>query len=32
MKKYYPDVTLRIIDKNWFKENGPKLKMILKGW
>jgi hypothetical protein len=32
MKKYYPDVILRIIDKNWFKENGPKLKMILKGW
>jgi hypothetical protein len=32
MKKYYPDVILRIIDKNWFKENSPKLKMILKGW
>jgi hypothetical protein len=32
MKKYHPHVTLRIIDKNWFKENGPKLKMILKGW
>jgi hypothetical protein len=32
MKKYYPEVILRIIDKNWFKENGPKLKMILKGW
>lgn len=32
MKKYYPEIVLRVIDKTWFKENGPKLKMILKGW
>lgn len=32
MKKYYPEIILRVIDKTWFKENGPKLKMILKGW
>jgi hypothetical protein len=32
MAKYHPDVVLRIIDGKWFKENGRKLKNVLKGW
>ena len=32
MAKYHPDIKLRVIGKEWFKENSPKLKMILKGW
>ena len=32
MAKYHPDVKLRVIDGAWFKENGPKLKKLIKGW
>ena len=32
MAKYHPDVKLRVIGKDWFKENGSKLKNIISGW
>jgi hypothetical protein len=32
MAKYHPDVKLRVIGKEWFKENGGKLKNIISGW
>ena len=32
MAKYHPDVKLRVIGKEWFKENGSKLKNIISGW
>jgi len=32
MAKYYPDVVLRIIGKDWFKSNSPILKKVIKGW
>ena len=32
MAKYYPHIKLKIIDKDWFKENSKKLKPIVKGW
>ena len=31
MAKYHPDVKLRVIGKEWFKENGSKLKNIISG-
>lgn len=31
-RKYYPNHTLRLIDKIWFKDNKDKLKMIIKDW
>jgi hypothetical protein len=32
MAKYYPDVILRVIKKDWFQTNGKILKNIIKGW
>ena len=32
MKKYHPEIVLNVIDGEWFKANGKKLKAILKGW
>lgn len=32
MAKYHPDVKLRVIGKEWFKQNGSKLKNIILGW
>jgi hypothetical protein len=32
MKKYHPNIILRVIDGKWFKENGAKLKAIIKEW
>lgn len=32
MKKYHPEIILNVIDGEWFKSNGKKLKSILKGW
>jgi hypothetical protein len=32
MAKYYPDVVLRVIGKDWFQTNGKMLRNILKGW
>jgi len=31
-RKYYPEETLFLIDKNWFASNSNKLKMIIKEW
>lgn len=31
-RKYYPEEKLILIDKNWFKANAPKLKMVIKDW
>ena len=32
MAKYHPNVILKVIDKDWFKANSPKMKMFIKGW
>lgn len=32
MKKYYPEIKLRVIDKSWFKQNNVKLRLIIKDW
>lgn len=32
MKKYYPQVKLRVIGADWFKENNKKLRGIIKEW
>ncbi len=32
MAKYHPGVKLRIIDKDWFRQNGKKLAMVIHGW
>lgn len=32
MTKYYPNITLKVIDKDWFKANTKQLKQIVKGW
>jgi hypothetical protein len=32
MAKYHPDIVLRIIDKDWFKNNSPMLKKIIPNW
>lgn len=32
MAKYYPDVKLRVIDKEWFKKNNKTMKSIIKDW
>jgi len=32
MKKYHPDIVLRVIGAEWFRKNSPALKKILKGW
>lgn len=32
MAKYHPTVKLRVIDWAWFKQNGPKLKLLIKDW
>ena len=32
MKKYHPKEVVRLIDSNWFKENGPTLARIIPGW
>ncbi len=32
MKKYHPNIKLNVVDGKWFKENGSKLKSIIKEW
>lgn len=32
MAKYYPDIKLRVIDKDWFKNNGRMLKNVIPNW
>lgn len=32
MKKYYPNVTLRIIDHKWFKNNNKMCRAVIKDW
>ena len=32
MKKYHPNIILNVVDGKWFKENGSKLKSIIKEW
>jgi hypothetical protein len=32
MAKYHPEVILKVIDKDWFKSNSPKMKIFIKGW
>jgi hypothetical protein len=32
MAKYYPDVKMRLIDKEWFAQNAKKLKTMILGW
>jgi hypothetical protein len=31
-KKYFPEHNLIIIDKEWFKSNSAKLRLIIKDW
>jgi hypothetical protein len=31
-KKYFPQETLLVVSKNWFKTNSKKLKGIIKEW
>lgn len=32
MKKYFPDVKVRMIDGAWFKQHGSKMALIVPGW
>jgi hypothetical protein len=32
MNKYYPSISIRIIDKSWFRENSVILSKIIKYW
>ncbi len=32
MAKYYPDIKLRLVEEDWFKENNPKYKGIISDW
>ena len=32
MAKYHPDVRLRVVEKDFFKTNSPKLKVLIKEW
>lgn len=32
MAKYHPQETLRVVGKEWFKENSRKLSAIIKDW
>lgn len=32
MAKYYPNVRLRVVEKDFFSKNGKKLKAILPDW
>lgn len=32
MAKYFPDIKLRVIDKDWFKNNGRMLKNVIPNW
>jgi hypothetical protein len=32
MKKYHPEINLRIIDKTFFKNNGKTLGAVIKEW
>jgi hypothetical protein len=32
MAKYYPQIILKIIDKDWFKLNSKQFKTLVKGW
>lgn len=32
MKKYFPDVKVRLIDSAWFKQHGSKMALIVPGW
>lgn len=32
MAKYHPEVKLRVVGKEWFKDIGNKLKNIIVGW
>lgn len=31
-RKYYPEEKLVLVDKNWFRSNAFKLKMVIKDW
>lgn len=31
-RKYYPDETLEIKGKKWFKDNSPMMSILCKGW
>lgn len=31
-KRYYPNLNLRIIDKNWFTRNNKQMKGLIKEW
>lgn len=30
--KYFPEEVLKTVDGNWFKENNPKMRVIIKEW
>lgn len=32
MRIYHPNIAIRVVDKDWFKKNGPILKNIVPGW
>jgi hypothetical protein len=32
MKKFFPEETIKVIGKDWFKLNGPRLSAIVPGW
>ena len=32
MAKYYPEVTVKVIDSKWFKANSPLLSGLVEGW
>jgi uncharacterized protein YhfF len=32
MQKFFPEETIKIIDGEWFKKNGPALSVIVRGW
>ena len=32
MAKYHPQEKLRVVDKDWFKQNSPILKKVLPNW
>lgn len=31
-KKYFPEETLIVIDKKWFAQNNPKMRLVVKDW
>ena len=32
MAKYFPEIKLRVVDKEWFRKNSKILKNIIKNW